>query len=90
MKDFPAPPRTLPRPKPSFVDFLTAVREGKTETAIPFSYGARLTEFMLLGNLAQHAGKGKKVEWDGPNRKVTNLTDLNRWLERENRKGWQA
>jgi hypothetical protein len=90
MKDIPPPPKTLPRPKSSFVDFLTACREGKTETAIPFAYGARLTEFMLLGNLAQHAGPGKKVEWDGPNMKVTNLPDLNRFLKREYRKGWQV
>ncbi len=68
----------------------TPCREGKTDTAIPFSYGARLTEFILLGNLAQHAGKGHKVEWDGPNMKVTNLTELNRFVEREYRKGWQV
>jgi hypothetical protein len=71
-------------------DFLTACREGKTETAAPFDYGARLTEFTLLGNLAQHAGAGKKLEWDGPNMKVTNLPELNQWLQRPYRKGWSA
>jgi hypothetical protein len=49
-----------------------------------------LTEFTLLGNLAQHAGVGKKVEWDGPNMKVTNLPELNEWLKRPYRKGWPA
>jgi hypothetical protein len=49
-----------------------------------------LTEFTLLGNLAQHAGVGKKVEWDGPNMKVTNLPELNEWLKRPSRKGWTA
>ena len=65
-------------------------REGKTNTATSFDYAARLTEFTLLGNLAQHAGVGKKVEWDGPNMKVTNLPDLNQWLQRDYRKGWQV
>jgi len=90
MKETPAPPKTLPRPKGVFVDFLTAVREGKTETASPFDYGTRLTEFSLLANLAMHAGVGKKVVWDGPNMKVTNLPELNAYLKRENRKGWKA
>jgi len=56
------------------------VREGKKETAASFDYGARLTEFTLLGNLAQHAGVGNKIEWNGPKMKVTNLPELNRWL----------
>jgi hypothetical protein len=82
--------RTLPRPKDVMTDFLTAVREGKKETAASFDYGAQLTEFTLLGNLAQHAGVGKKVEWDGPNMKVTNVAELNAWIKRPYRKGWPA
>src|SRR2546421_1527295 len=45
-------PRTLPRPKSVMTDFLDAVRAGKKETSADFDYGARLTEFVLLGNLA--------------------------------------
>jgi hypothetical protein len=73
MREIPAPPRSLPRPRNIFTDFLEAVRSGVTETAVPFEYGARLTEFALLGNLAMKAGPGKPVRWDGPNMKVTNL-----------------
>lgn len=87
-RTFSAPPRSLPRPASSFADFLQACRQGKTETAIPFEYGAKLTEFALLGNLAQHAGLGKKVLWDGPNMRVTNLPELNRWVHCPYRKGW--
>ena len=82
------PPRTLPRPKNIMKDFLDACRDGKKETAASFEYGAQLTEFNLLGNLAQHAGVGNKVQWDGPNMKVTNPTDLNQWVKRPYRKGW--
>jgi predicted dehydrogenase len=83
------PPQTLPRPDPNpFVDFVQTCKAGRTDTATPFEYGARLTEFCLLGNLAQHAGPGNKVMWDGPNMRVTNIPELNRWLKREDRKGW--
>jgi predicted dehydrogenase len=83
------PPKTLPRPNHSpFVDFIQACKAGRTDTATPFEYGARLTEFTLLANLAQHAGQGNKVMWDGPNMRVTNLPELNRWIKREDRKGW--
>jgi hypothetical protein len=65
-------------------------REGKKETAASFEYGAQLTEFTLLGNLAQHAGVGKKIEWDGKAMKVTNAKELNEWLKRPYRKAWKA
>ncbi len=90
MKETPAPPKTLPRPKNIFVDFLDAVRAGKTETAVPFEYGTRLTEFALLGNLAMKAGLHKKVMWDGTQMKVTNMPELNEWVKRPYRKGWKA
>jgi predicted dehydrogenase len=84
----PAPAKTLDRPKDPFANFYKAVTSGSTETATPFEYGARLTEFCLLGNLAMHAGAGHKVEWDGPNAKVTNLDGLNAFVTRAYRKGW--
>jgi hypothetical protein len=90
MKEVPEPPKTLPRPKGIFVDFLDAVRAGKKETSVSFDYGTRLTEFALLGNLAQHAGTGKKIMWDGPNMKVTNFPELDALVKKTNRKGWRA
>lgn len=89
MQETPEPPKTLPRPSSAAGDFLRACREGRNDTAAGFDYSARLTEFVLLGNLAQHAGVGHGVEWDGPNMRVTNLPDLNQWVKREYRKGWQ-
>ena len=90
MSDFPAPPKTLPRHKDVFVDFIEACLAGKTETGTRFDYSTRLTEFTLLGNLAQAAGVGNKVEWDGPNMKVANLPDLNALLKPEYRPGWRV
>jgi len=90
MQQAPKPPKTLPRPKDIFTDFIEACRAGRTDTAASFEYGTRLTEFSILGNLAQHVGEGKKLEWDGPNMKVTNLPALNQWVKRDYRKGWQV
>ena len=90
MKQIPVPPKTLPRPKDVFTDFIQASLAGKTDTAAGFEYGTRLTEFTLLGNLAQYAGTGNKVQWDGPGMKVTNLPELNRWIKREYRQGWRG
>ncbi len=90
MDQVPKPPISLPRPKDVFADFLDACLAGKSETSVPFEYGARLTEFAILGNLAQHAGIGRKVQWDGPNMKVTNIPELNQWIKREPREGWKV
>lgn len=90
MDEVSKPPITLPRPKDVFTDFLAACHAGKSETSVPFEYGARLTEFAILGNLAQCAGVGQKVQWDGPNMRVTNIPELNRFVKIESRKGWEV
>jgi predicted dehydrogenase len=85
-KEMPDVPKT-----PSIAaDFLSACREGRKKTAAGFDYGARLTEMSLLGNLAQYAGPNKRVEWDGPGMKVTNLAELNAWIDRPYRNGWNV
>jgi len=90
MKSTPAPAKTLPRPKDIFTDFIEACLAGKTETSAPFEYGARLTEFCILGNLAQHVGPEHKVEWNAKHMKVTNIADLNAWVHRQSRDGWKV
>jgi predicted dehydrogenase len=80
----------VPKAQSIAADFLRACREGTRETAAAFSYGARLTEMLLVGNLAQHAGPDKLVQWDGPQMKVTNFTELNAWIDRPYRRGWKA
>ena len=41
---------------------------------------------VLLGNIAIRAGK--KLIWDGPNMKVTNVPEANEYLHRQYRRGW--
>ncbi len=51
-----------------------------------FDYAGPLAEAILLGNIAAKAKQ--KLEWDGPNMKVTNMPEANAFLRREYRKGW--
>ncbi len=72
-----------------FTEFANAIKESKPELAMSnFEYAARLTETGLMGNLAMRA-PGKRIEWDAVNMKVTNAPELNQYVSREYRKGWE-
>jgi hypothetical protein len=89
-KATPIPKPIIPRIKNSHQgDFLRACRGGEPACA-NFDYSARLVEMILLGCLAVKAGLKRKVEWDGPNMKCTNLPELNRCIQRTYRKGWEV
>jgi predicted dehydrogenase len=89
MKEYPKPGISIPRVKGGpFGEFYEAVRSGKPTTCSNFEVASILTEVTCLGNLAQKAGVGKKVEWDGPNMKCTNLPAINKLVQLEYRKGW--
>jgi predicted dehydrogenase len=88
MKDFKAPAPTIPRCQSDhFQEWVTACKGGRPAFS-NFDHAGPLTELVLLGNLAVRAGVGKKVLWDGPSLKCTNLPELNRLVKREYRKGW--
>ena len=63
--------------------------KGDGKASSPFDYAARLTETMLLGIVALRAGQSKKILYDGASMRVTNIPDVNQWLTREYRQGWQ-
>ena len=66
---------------------IAACRANKPELALGnFDTAGLLTETVLLGNVAILAGK--KIEWDGPNLKVANAPEAQKFLHREYRKGW--
>ena len=60
-RDYKRPPKTLPRVAGHHADWLQACKGG-TPACSNFEYGARLTEFILLGTLALRTGK--VVKWD--------------------------
>lgn len=84
-KDYKEPDPFLPRSKDHFLEYATACRGGFAAMS-NFEHAARLTETLLLGNVAMRVGK--KIEWDASNLKVTNIPEANKYLHREYRKGW--
>jgi hypothetical protein len=54
-----------------------------------FSWAAKVTEVMLLTNIAILTQKSHTtLEYDGKNMKVTNLPEANNYFHYEYRKGW--
>ena len=68
-----------------YVEWIRACKGGKPAMS-NFDYAALLTETILLGNVAMQAGE--RIEYDGPNMKITNVESANSLLRREYRKGW--
>ena len=83
--DFTPPPKTLPVSPGHYEEWLAACRGG-TPAMSHFDYAGRLTEMVLLGNVAIRAGK--KIEWDAEKMVVTNAPEAQRFVKREYRKGW--
>jgi predicted dehydrogenase len=87
---FPKPAKTLPRVKGTHQeDFFRACRGGAPACS-SFDHSGPLTELILLGNLAIRAGEGRRVDWDGPAMRCTNLPELNRYVKTTYREGWRA
>ena len=69
------------------LEWIAAVKAGKPEMCYSrFSIGAQLTEIMLLGCVSLRVGK--KIEWDGPNLRVTNCPEAAQFIKREDRAPW--
>jgi len=79
------PPRTLPPTKGPHRDWLDACKGGRPARS-RFEYGARLTELVLLGDVAVRAGE--KIQWDGPAMKVTNVPAAQAFVQETYRSGW--
>jgi len=81
------PPKTLPRSKGHHRDWIDACKGGPAASS-NFEYGARLTEIIMLGNVALRTGK--KLWWDGPNMKATNAPEADAFLKETYRPGWEV
>jgi hypothetical protein len=70
------------------------MRDSVKETAKPKIYftdaGGPLTAIALTGHLAQYCGIGGKVEWDVEKMQCTNKPELNKFVRREYRSGWEV
>jgi predicted dehydrogenase len=85
-ESFQPPPLVLPRSKGHIRDWLDACKGGPPASS-NFEYGARLTEMVLLGNVALRAGV--KILWDADAMKAINAPEADAFLKGEYRSGWQ-
>ncbi len=96
-KDFQKPEQTIARipfnaggdqrHKWEFVS--TCKGEYEPGTMSNFGYAGRLTETILVGNLAMRAGEGQRIEWDAKALKSTNVPEVNAFVARDYRAGWE-
>jgi len=87
MKEVGKPKPAIPRVVGGHeADFLKAIRTGGRCSA-DFEYAARLTEIMLVGNIATLVRE--KLSYDFRTGRFTNSEKANGLLKREQRKGWE-
>jgi hypothetical protein len=53
-----------------------------------FEYAGRMTESLLVGNLAIRTGK--RIDWNAGQMKANRLPEANRYIRPEFRKGWSV
>jgi len=86
MRGFKAPEPFLGRGIDHYQEWIRACKGGPKPLA-NFDYSGPLSETILLGNVA--ARTGQKLYWDGPNFKVTNVPEADKYLRRKYREGWK-
>lgn len=89
---FPRPERTLPRARGGgpIQDLYWCIRNGGTPASNFPEAAGPLTSIALTGHLAQFAGTGSKVEWDVQAMRCTNLPEVNQFVRRSYRSGWEV
>jgi predicted dehydrogenase len=89
-KDYKKPEKSIPRQGGGDdgmkVEWAAAIRGGPAAYS-DFEIASRLTESMLLGNVAVRV-TGKKLEYDGQKMKITNNDEADKLLKTEYRTGW--
>ena len=85
-RDYVRPAKTLPRVEGHHADWLRACKGGPPACS-HFGYGARLTELVLLGNVALRARQ--LLKWDAPAMRATNAPEAEEYLRGTYRKGWE-
>ena len=80
------PPKTIPRVAGGhFAEWLRACKGG-VPAGSNFEYASRLTESVLIGNVALRAKR--RIEWDSASMKVTNLPSANEFVATHYRAGF--
>jgi len=84
-----SPIKSLHRPNSVYLDFVEAIKE-KREAANNFDVAAKVTEIMLLTNIAIAAQKlDITLEYNAESMKITNCDAANEYFHYKYRKGWE-
>ena len=90
-KETPPPPKTLDRAHGGPIeDLFYAMKNGGKPCSNFIDSAGPLTAFALSGHLAMFAGVGKKLEWDVEKMQCINMPEINRYVRREYRRGWEV
>jgi predicted dehydrogenase len=81
------PVKTIPRSNGHHRDWVDAIKGG-TPASANFEYGAKLTEITLLGVMSLRLG-GKRIVWDAPNMKASNIAAADEIIHESRRNGWE-
>ncbi len=86
-RDWKPPATTVPRSAGHHQEWIAACKGGPATFCNFVDFAAPLTEIMLLGCLAQRAGK--KIAWDAAAMRASNWPQGDAFIRREYRKGWE-
>jgi predicted dehydrogenase len=90
MQAYKLPGKTLKRSPGIHQEWIDAIKNGG-KSSTDFSYSARLTEMMLLGNIAiKTQGSNTILRWNGAEGKFSNLDEANQYLTKKYRQGWEV
>jgi hypothetical protein len=90
-KDFKKPEQSLPRipfkgggDQRQKWEFVSTIKgDYEPGTMSNFGYAGRLTETILVGNLAMRAGEGQRIEWDPKTLTSPNVPAVNEFVHRD-------
>jgi predicted dehydrogenase len=93
MQEYKKPPEVLPRSPGHHKEWIEACKGGEPAGSNFPDHAGPLAEAVLLGNVALRPEMKEKMNrtkllWDGPNLKITNVPEANKFLHREYRQGW--
>jgi predicted dehydrogenase len=89
--EIPQPAKSIPRAHGGPIeDLFHALKHGTVPCSNFPDASGPLTAFALAGHLAQFAGVGHKLEWDVDAMKCTNMPEINRYVRRTYRSGWEV
>ena len=87
--EYQKPAPTMARSPGIYQEWIDAIKDRSKVTTSSFEYAARLTETMLLGNIALlRGGEHTVLEYDGANMRFTNDEVANAFLDKDYRPGF--